>query len=402
MSDKRTDEPRPAPEPQKAAEPQAPEPPQAAEPARVAEPGPAVAAPPPAEQAPRYWQPRTRHAIATAGIVLVALLAVLVLLRAWQLPPFGGNDETTENAYVRGRTTSIAPQVSGYVVEVLVRDYQQVKRGQVLVRIDDRIYRARVAQAAANLDAQLAALANSRQAHASRTAGLQSQTAGLAGARAQLLRARADLARIDDLVSDGSVSRRERDQAVAVLAQAEAGVRQSAASGEIARQDIRTVDVGRGGLEAQVEAARAQLRLAEIDLGNTVIRAPEDGQVGEIGVRLGQYVTNGNQLLALVPPDRWIIANYKEAQTARMVPGQPATFTVDALGGAKLRGRVEQLSPAAGSEFAVLKPDNATGNFVKIPQRIGVRVSVDPGQAQAVRLRPGMSVEMRIDTRRKS
>lgn len=369
---------------------------------RTAQPEETVDTAPPADPAPKHWRPRVRHPVATVLIVAVALLAVLILLRAWQLPPFGGSEETTENAYVRGRTTSIAPQVSGYVVEVLVRDYQQVKRGQVLVRIDDRIYRARAAQAAANLDAQLAALANSRQAHASRTAGLQSQTAGLAGARAQLLRARADLARIDDLVSDGSVSRRERDQAVAALAQAEAGVRQSAASGEIARQDIRTVDVGRGGLEAQVEAARAQLRLAEIDLGNTVIRAPEDGQVGEIGVRLGQYVTNGNQLLALVPPDRWVIANYKEAQTARMVPGQPATFTVDALGGAKLQGRVEQLSPAAGSEFAVLKPDNATGNFVKIPQRIGVRVSVDPGQAQAARLRPGMSVELRIDTRRKS
>jgi len=378
------------------------EPAAAAEPAPPAEAAPPADTAPPADPAPKYWRPRVQHPVATVLIIAIALIAVLVLLRAWQLPPFGGGEETTENAYVRGRTTSIAPQVSGYVVEVLVRDYEQVKRGQVLVRIDDRIYRARVAQAAANLDAQIAALANSKQAHASRTAGLQSQTAGLAGAQAQLLRARTDLARIDDLVSDGSVSRRERDQAVAALAQAQAGVRQSVASGEIARQDIRTVDVGRGGLEAQVEAARAQLRLAEIDLGNTVIRAPEDGQLGEIGVRLGQYVTNGNQLLALVPPDRWIIANYKEAQTSRMTPGQPATFTVDALGGAKLRGHVERLSPAAGSEFAVLKPDNATGNFVKVPQRIGVRVSVDSGQPEAIRLRPGMSVELHIDTRGKS
>ncbi|MET0309407.1 MAG: HlyD family secretion protein [Sphingomonas sp.] len=367
------------------------------DPAEVAE-TPAPADPP----AATHWRPRAKHPISLVLIALIALAAILLLLRAWQLPPFGGGAEATENAYVRGRTTSIAPQVSGYVVEVLARDYQQVTRGQVLVRIDDRIYRARVEQARANLDAQLAQLANSRQAHASRTAGLQSQTAGLAGARAQLLRARTDLARIDDLVRDGSVSRRERDQAVAVLAQAEAAVRQSSASGEIARQDIRTVDVGRGGLEAQVEVARAQLRLAEIDLGNTIIRAPEDGQIGEVGVRLGQYVTNGNQLLALVPADRWIIANYKEAQTARIVPGQPATFTVEALGGVKLHGHVERLAPAAGSEFAVLKPDNATGNFVKVPQRIGVRVGVDPGQAEAGRLRPGMSVELRIDTRKKS
>ncbi|WP_213982744.1 HlyD family secretion protein [Sphingomonas sp. dw_22] len=369
---------------------------------RTVEPEQTVEPAPPADPGPKHWRPRVKHPVATVLIVAIAIAAVLILLRAWQLPPFDRGAEATENAYVRGRTTSIAPQVSGYVVEVLAHDYQQVKRGDVLVRIDDRIYRARVSQAQANLDAQLAALANSRQAHASRTAGLQSQTAGLAGARAQLLRARADLDRIDDLVSDGSVSRRERDQAVAALAQAEAAVRQSQAGGEIARQDIRTVDVGRGGLEAQVEAARAQLRLAEIDLGNTVIRAPEDGQTGEIGVRLGQYVTNGVQLLSLVPADRWIIANYKEAQTARMAPGQPAIFTVEALGGAELHGHVQQLAPAAGSEFAVLKPDNATGNFVKVPQRIGVRVSVDPGQAEAARLRPGMSVELRIDTRKKS
>ena len=144
---------------------------------------------------------------------------------------------------------------------------------------------------------------------------------------------------------------------------------------------------------------RQQLRLAEIDLDNTIIRAPEDGQVGEVGVRLGQYVTNGVQLLSLVPPERWVIANFKEAQTRRVRPGQPAVLSVDALGGARFKGHVERLSPAAGSEFAVLKPDNATGNFVKVPQRLGVRIAIDPGEALAARLRPGMSVEARIDTR---
>ena len=141
------------------------------------------------------------------------------------------------------------------------------------------------------------------------------------------------------------------------------------------------------------------MRLAEIDLENTVIKAPEAGQVGEVGVRLGQYVTNGSQLLSLVPNERWVIANFKEGQTARMAPGQPARIAVDALGGAKLGGRVQRLSPASGSEFAVLKPDNATGNFVKTPQRIGVRIILDPDQPLAARLRPGMSVEARVDTR---
>ena len=351
-----------------------------------------------AADAPRYWSPARRSRLATLAVVVVALAAVLVILRAWHLPPFSTAVETTENAYVRGRTTVIAPQVSGYVVEVLAQDYAQVKPGDLLVRIDDRIYRARVDVAKANLANAEAALANSRQAHAAREAGLHGQTAGLAGARAQLLRAQADLARIDDLVKDGSVSKRERDQAVAARVQAEAQVRQSLATSEIARQDIRTVAVGREGLEAQVEAARAQLLLAEIDLDHTQIRAPEAGQLGEIGVRLGQYVTNGSQLFSLVPAERWVIANFKEAQTARMRPGQTARFSVDALGGQSFTGRVTQLSPAAGSEFAVLKPDNATGNFVKVPQRIGVRVAIDPGQQEAERLRPGMSVELGVDT----
>ncbi|PFH10255.1 multidrug resistance efflux pump [Collimonas sp. PA-H2] len=345
------------------------------------------------------WRPAPKRAFATILIIVLAVAVVMVILYVWNLPPFVSSLESTQNAYVRGRTAAIAPQVSGYVVEVAVKDYEQVRAGQVLVRIDERIYRARVEQARANLAAQRAALANSEQARASRSAGLLAQTAGLANARAQLLRAKADMARIDDLVRDGSVSIRERDQTLAALAQAEAQVRQADAAGEIARQDIRTVDVGKGGLEAQAEAAQAQLKLAEIDLDNAVIRAPESGQIGEVGVRLGQYVTNGTQLLSLVPAEHWVIANYKEAQTAHMAPGQKASISVDALGGAELEGRVQTISPAAGSEFAVLKPDNATGNFVKVPQRIGVRIVIDPGQPLAQRLRPGMSVEARVETR---
>jgi multidrug resistance efflux pump len=330
------------------------------------------------------WRPPLRDPQTTVAIAVLAVVATLAVLWAWDLWPFGGDVEVTDNAYVRGRTTVIAPQVSGYVSSVAIHDYEQVRVGQVLVVIDDRIYRARVAQAQASLTAAIAALANSDQAHASRVA---SQV----NAHAQLLRARADMARVDDLVRDGSVSVRERDQTRAALVQAEAG-------GQIAAQDIRTVDVGRDGLKAQVDAARAQLSLAQIDLDHTIIRAPEAGQLSEIGVRLGQYVTNGTQLFSLVPPDRWIIANYKEAQTARMVPGQPVQFTVDGLDGARFHGHVEMISPAAGSEFSVLKPDNATGNFVKVPQRIGVRIAVDPRQQGAGRLRPGMSVESRVDT----
>jgi multidrug resistance efflux pump len=348
--------------------------------------------------APRaLWRPAPRRPLALALTGALALTAAGTILAGWSLSPIEVA-QATDNAYVRGRTTVIAPQVSGYVTAVAVKDYQQVAAGQVLARVDDSIYRARVDQARAALAAAEAALANSTQARASKSAGLQGQAAGLANAQAQLARAQADMTRVQDLVSDGSVSVRELDQTRAALRQAEAQVRQAVAASEIARQDIKTVDVGKGGLQANVEAARAQLRLAEIDLDHTVIRAPEAGQVGEVGVRLGQYVTNGVQLVSLIPAERWVIANFKEAQTARMAPGQAASFTVDALGAAKVKGHVEQLSPGAGSEFAVLKPDNATGNFVKVPQRIGVRIAIDPDQSVAARLRPGMSVEARVET----
>ncbi len=330
------------------------------------------------------WRPPPRDLRTIVAIAVLAVLAILAILWAWGLWPFGGGVEVTDDAYVHGHTTVISPQVSGYVVAVNVRDFDPVRAGQVLVRIDDSIYRARVAQALASLAAAVAALANSDQAHAARLAAL-------ANAQAQTQRARADMARVEDLVGDGSVSIRERDQTRAALAQAVAG-------GEIAVQDVRTVDVGRDGLKAQVEAARAQLRLTEIDLEHTVIGAPDSGQLGEVGVRLGQYVTNGTQLFSLVPRARWVIAYYKEEQTAHIAPGELATFRVDALNGRRFTGRVELLAPATGSEFAVLKPDNATGNFVKVPQRIGVRIAVDPNQPGIERLGPGMSVEARVDT----
>jgi multidrug resistance efflux pump len=347
---------------------------------------------------PSGWAPPPRSRAVSIAIVGIAVAAVLAILYAWQLPPFAGFSERTDNAYVRGRVTIISPQVSGYVTRVTVQDFAEVKAGQILATIDDRIYRARVAQAEANLAAQEAALANSAQAQRSREVATGSQDAAIANARAQLVRAEADMRRADALIADGSISARERDQTRATLLAAQAGVRQAEAARAIGTQDVRTVLVGRGGLTAAVEGARAQLRLARIDLDNTIIRAPVAGQLSEIGVRNGAYVTAGTQLMYLVPHDVWVVANFKEAQTRDMRVGQRASFKVDALGGAKLTGHVENISPAAGSEFAVLKADNATGNFVKVAQRIAVRIRIDPGQDLAPRLRPGMSVEAKIHT----
>ncbi|PZU59505.1 MAG: secretion protein HlyD [Sphingobium sp.] len=360
-----------------------------------------VAVPPADEgEPPASWSPppHTRRTIVL--IILVALAAVLAILYAWQLPPFGGFAEKTDNAYVRGRVTIISPQVNGYVTSVPVQDFARVKKGQVLAIIDQRIYGARVEQAKANLAAQEAALANSQQSQRSREAALLGQGAAIASAGAQLAKAQADMRRADALVADGSISAREHDQTRAALLAAQASLRQAEAQQSVGQQDVRSVLVGRGGLQAAVEGARAQLHLAQIDYENSTIRAPEDGQLSEIGVRNGAYVTAGTQLMFLVPDGLWVIANFKEAQTRAMRIGQHATFTVDALGNARLSGVIENMSPAAGSEFAVLKADNATGNFVKVAQRIAVRIRVDPGQELAKRLRPGMSVEARVDTSR--
>ncbi len=358
----------------------------------------AAPADPQIDAPPSSWRPPDKTRTTVIIIVAAAVLAILAILYAWDLPPFAGGAEKTDNAYVRGRVTIISPQVSGYVTRVPAQDFAEVKAGQILATIDDRIYRARVAQAQANVAAQQAALANSAQAQRSREVATDSQNAGIANAQAQLTKADADMRRARALVADGSISTREFDQTRAALLAAQAALQQARASRAIGTQDVRTVVVGRAGLEAAVESATAQLRLAQIDLDNTVIRAPADGQLSEIGVRVGAYVTAGTQLLSVVPHQVWVIANFKEAQTGNMAIGQRARFSVDALGGAELTGRIENLSPAAGSEFAVLKADNATGNFVKVAQRIAVRIRIDEKQPVAARLRPGMSVEVRIDT----
>jgi multidrug resistance efflux pump len=328
----------------------------------------------------------------------LALVGVLVVLYAWNLPPFHSSVESTDNATVRGQVTLIAPQLSGYVVQVNVQDFQQVRRGQFLMQIDDRIYRQRLEQAHAQLAAQQAALANYIHTHESARATVAQNEAGVAAALAQERKALADLERVEELAADGSLSTRERDAARAAHAQTAAATRQSRAQLEISRQNLGAVTVNRASLEAAVENARAAVRLAEIDMTNTRIVAPLDGQLGQVAVRLGAFVNAGTQLTALVPAQKWVIANMKETQMAGLRLGQRATFTVDALDNARLRGHVERISPATGSEFSVLPPDNATGNFVKIVQRIPVRISIDANQPLAARLRPGMSVVVSIDT----
>ncbi|MFJ4109842.1 HlyD family secretion protein [Pseudomonas sp. NPDC089758] len=343
---------------------------------------------------------RTRRVRILSSIMFacVALAGILLVLYAWRLPPFGSAIESTENAMVRGQVTIIGPQLSGYVVAVPVHDFQFVKAGDLLVQLDDRIYKQRLAQAIAQLQQEQAALANNLQQRNSAEATIAQRQAAIGDAKAQADKARADLSRNQALVSDGSVSRRDLDVTRASQAAAVATLAQAKAALAIARQDRETVIVNRAALEASVENAKAAVELERIDLDNTRVTAPRDGQLGQIGTRLGAYVNSGAQLMALVPDTVWVIANMKETQMANVRIGQPVTFTVDALNHLKLRGHVQQISPATGSEFALLQADNATGNFVKIAQRIPVRITVDADQPAARRLSPGMSVVVSIDT----
>ena len=359
----------------------------------AAPPAPAPAAPAPAP-AP---EPKKRI-LWTAVVVGVAVLGVLLVLYAWKLPPFASGVQTTDNAYVRGQVTLISPQVAGYATEVAVQDYQVVQAGQVLVQIDDRIYRQRLEQAQAALHSAEAALANSAQSQASARGSVAQQRAAIAGAEAALARAQADANRARTLKAGGWVAQANVDVAEAALRSAQAQVAQARAAEGIAETGVTSAVVSRESLVAAVENARAAVRLAEIDLANTRITAPRAGRLGEIGVRQGQYVTAGTQLMGLVPDVVWVVANMKETQMRNVRVGQPVELSIDALGRETLRGRVERISPATGSEFSVIRPDNATGNFTKVAQRIPVRIRIEPNQPLAERLSPGMSVVARIDT----
>jgi multidrug resistance efflux pump len=353
-----------------------------------------AAAPPAVPPAPG----RRAQILSTIVFSLVALIGVLIVLYAWRLPPFSSAIVSTENALVRGQVTLIGTQLSGYVIDVKVQDFQQVKQGDLLVQIDDRIYQQRYEQAQAQLAAQKAALANWDQSRKTAASGVLLNQATLANAQAQAAKARADLGRVNSLAADGSLSLREQDASKAALAQTAAAVAQARANLDIATQQVQSVTVNKLSLEAAVANASAALKAARVDLENTRIIAPEDGQLGQVTVRKGAYVNTGANLMGLVPRQLWVIANLKETQMNNVTVGQSATFKVDALDGAVLTGQVERISPATGSEFSVLPADNATGNFVKIAQRIPVRIRIDPGQAKARRLAPGMSVIVSIDT----
>jgi multidrug resistance efflux pump len=341
--------------------------------------------------------PHFLRSTATLVAIAIGAVGICTVLYAWRLPPFATVEQTTDNAYVRGNVTILAPQLAGYVATVNVQDFQDVKKGQLLAQIDDRIYRQRLDQAHAALAAQSASLDASEQQRLSAEARIRAGEATLQAAKVSRDNAEASASRIESLRERGVSTISDLDQAHGALEQARAGFAQASANLDVARQDLQAIVVGRKTLESAVAGAQASVELATIDLQNTQIVAPEDGKLGAIGARIGQYVSPGTQLMAIVPPRRWVIANFKETQVRRMRLGMPAKLVIDAAKDLTFTGVIESFSPATGSEFSVLKPDNATGNFTKVAQRLPIRIKFDEGQPDVERLLPGLSVTVTVD-----
>ena len=335
--------------------------------------------------------------------VLSAALAATVASGGglgWQWATEWRHLESTDDAYVEGDITGIASRVAGHVVEVAATDNRPVAKGEVLVRIDDRDWRAKADEARALVVARTAQWAQLEDRVAVQEAMAQQASASISAAQADVRRTKLDFERTSKLIRDDYVSRQRFDLNAADAAKAEAGLRGSGAQLTAARRQMSVIEHDRGIAAAQVEQARALLALAETDLDATVLRAPVDGVVGNRGVRVGQYVRPGQYLLSVVPlAGVWVDANFKETQLARIRPGQPVRIEVDAFAGQVVTGKVDSFAPASGAKFSLLPPENATGNFTKVVQRVPVRIVVSPDNPLAGQLRPGLSVVVKVDTR---
>lgn len=328
------------------------------------------------------------------GLVL-CLGAVVVVAGGWAWARSGGA-ASTDNAYVRGDVTSLAPKVAGYVTAVEVKDNQAVRAGEVLFRIDDRDYRARLAQAVANVEA-----AEARRINVDAETELQHALIRQAEAQSRAAAAELNLAtkayeRRRELIRSNTISQAHVDESDAARSRAEASVSAAAATVEAQRQRIAVLAAQREAAVAAVAQAEAARDLAEIDLDSTVVRAPVGGVVGNRQVRIGRLVAPGAALLDIVPVDDvWVVANFKETQVEHIRPGQRARITIDGYPAGALEGVVDSFAPGSGSAFSLLPPDNATGNFVRVVQRVPVKIRL-AGNPLAGRLVPGLSARVEI------
>jgi membrane fusion protein, multidrug efflux system len=307
--------------------------------------------------------------------------------------------QTTDDAYIKADTTRLSSRVAGAVLTVAVQDFQRVKAGDLLVQIDPADYEAQVAQAEAGVAGAQAAFDNLANQIELQYATIAQGEAQQVSAQAQEVEARQEQERQQSLTQTEAGTRQKLEQATAAYARAQADVRASRAVIAEERHQLEVLTGTRKQRAADIAAAKATLTAARLKLGYTKVTAPFDGVVGEREVQPNDYVNIGTNLIDVVPlPDVYIIANYKETQLTRVKPGQPVEVKVDSFPGEPLRGRVERIAPASGSQFALLPPDNATGNFTKVVQRIPVRIQLDKGQPLLERLLPGMSVVTAINT----
>jgi membrane fusion protein (multidrug efflux system) len=329
-----------------------------------------------------------------SGLVVAVLIAAatwwVLVLRFVQ---------TTDDAYVGGDVTVLAPKVNGFVEDLLVRDNQRVAANQVLIRLDSRDYDARLAQASAEVAGALAAVTELEAKHDLQAAVINQQQAEVKASGAELTRSAADRWRYRELVKDDAVSSQLVERADADFTKARASVDRSDAALVAAKRELSVIDAQIADAKARVATAEAARRVAQLNVEYTTIRSPVDGYVGNRTARVGMLANTGAPLLTIVPATGlWVDANFKEDQLRRMADGQAATVYTDIAPDQPLKGHVTSLGPATGAIFSVIPAQNATGNFTKIVQRVPVRITIDPDQARKVALRPGLSTVVTVDT----
>jgi membrane fusion protein, multidrug efflux system len=333
-------------------------------------------------------------------IFLVAVAVLIIIATRWNRWEGSADWQSTDDAFLQADLTPIASKVAGYVKNIPVQDFDRVHAGDVLAEIVDDDYRAVVAQinaAIVSAGAQVDALKAQRQLQ---DANVRAAKATAAVTTANIEQNARDLSRQERLLKSGSSSTEASEKLQTTRAQLAAQLEQNRAQISAASHQIDVLAAQTAQAEAAVNAQKANLQAAQLNLTYTHILAPQDGVIGQRQIKPGQYVGVGTQITTLTPlPNVWVIANYKETQLTRMRVGQPAEITVDTFPGRKLRGHVLAFSPGAGSQFALLPPDNATGNFTKVVQRIAVKIVVDDTDGLTDVLRPGMSVVARVDTR---
>ena len=370
---------------------------------------------------------RWQSYITPVVVVLLALAVLITITRNWNGWEGGKVEQVTDDAYVRGDLTPLSTKVAGIVRAVDVADYQQVHKGDLLVELQDDDYQAQVDQAKAAVEAARAGIEeNLRQRQlqdariAKALAGIDQAKAQIAAAeagkeavQAELIRARSERKRQEGLYQTHSTTEQNLEAAVAAegnlsaqlasrdadLNQAQTMLRSSELAAEAERRSKAVLESQETQLQADLHAKQASLAAVQVNLGYTKIYAPDDGTVGERQVRPGQLVSPGTQVISFVALTKWVQANYRETQLTNVKIGDPAELRIDEYPGQLIRGKVVEIAPASGSQFALLPPDNATGNFTKVVQRIPVKIALDD-PALATKLRPGLSVVATVRTRR--